>query len=144
MNATTRTTVTIACAALLLGGGVLLTGCGTDDPLGEKCSEVCQVPKENPCSAGDYVTRCVADCKALSGDAKDKGFKKETCGLCIAALFAYSGKQCKGEELCTFGGDQETCEPAAGCTAAVEKCFAAKGPATLSTPECVDVCVETN
>jgi hypothetical protein len=139
-----RTTITLTWAVLLLCGGSTLPGCGTDDPLGDKCHETCQVPQTHPCSTGEYVARCVADCKALAGDAKDKGFQKETCGLCIAGLFKYTGKQCKGEELCTFGGEQEACESAAGCTAAVEKCFGAKGPTSMSVPECVDVCVESN
>lgn len=146
MNRSARDKVAAGCAALLLlcGGAVLNLGCGDDDPLAEKCSEVCQVPPSSPCSTGDYVTRCVADCKSLAGDAQNKGYKGETCGLCIARLFTYSGKQCKGDELCTFGGSSETCEPAAGCTAALEKCFGAKGPASMRVPECTDVCIEVD
>lgn len=144
VNKSTGKMVAAGCAALLICGAVALAGCGDDDPIGDKCNEVCQVAQDSPCKQGDFVTRCIADCKALSGDATNKGYKGESCGMCIAAQFAYSGKKCQGEELCTFGGSQETCEPAAGCSAAVEKCFGAKGPSSMAIPECTDVCIEVD
>ena len=73
-----RPTVTAAWAAsLLISGGLALAGCGDDDPLGDKCNAVCQVPQDHPCANGNFVSRCVADCKALAGDAASKGYKKE-------------------------------------------------------------------
>lgn len=144
MNKSTRNAIAAGCAALLLVGGAALHGCGEDDPLGDKCNEVCKVPQDHPCATGDYGTRCVADCKALAGDAKDKGYKGEACGLCIAAQFSYSGLRCNGDELCKFGGADESCEPAVGCTADREKCFYATGPSTMAIPECTDVCIEVD
>ncbi len=133
--------------ALLVGSGLLILwaaagACGSDDdPLASRCESVCEVDPADPCATGDFEARCVADCRALAGEAASQGFKGTACGECIADQFAYSGKRCKNNQVCTFGGDKETCE-GSSCDASLEVCFGAQGPSGIDIPACTALCIE--
>lgn len=76
----------------------LFGACSGDDenPVNDKCAEVCAIDANHPCynkwtpSGVNMADECMNKCKVLANQAERTG--QSGCGLCIAGTFQYSVK----------------------------------------------------
>lgn len=86
-------------SVLVIVAGALVAlhaGCGDEaSDIADACTKACALDADHPCATdnskckGTCHDQCLADCQALSSQARQQSGRGAECGDCIAAQFTY-------------------------------------------------------